>query len=429
MRNLSFIFLLSLILSSCIETPNSFDQLPPGKWRGYLKLTDPELNLFKASNNETEQITDYFELPFNFEVEYEGDNMHVYLLNGEERLKVDDVFIGRDPATAKDTLKFDFVAFDTKMEGFYEENTIEGYWKVPYKGNYSIPFIAEYGKTHRFNLKKVEAYDFDGDWEVLFNYDNPEGAYKAIGEFKQAGNNLEGTFRTETGDYRYLAGNAYENKLKLSVFDGSHAFLFSGNVQNDTIYGEFRSGSHYKTKWKAHKNLLNKSYLKDPYAMTATKDQSKANFSFQDVNGESVSLEDARYQDKIKLINIMGTWCPNCRDEINFLKDVKAKHPEVEVITIAFERYRDAKKAMDVLSKYKSKLDFDWPILLGGYADKKETAELLPFIDKIYSYPTLIMVDKQNVISDIHTGFNGPATSKYDAFEKEFYSKLNSLLN
>jgi len=429
MKKILFPFLLGILFLSCIETPNSYTHLPPGQWRGYLKLTEPELGLAVIEEEESDPIIDYFELPFNFEVAYENEQMVIHLLNGDERLKVEESILGRDPATAKDTISFNFSSFDTTMDGFYEENTIEGYWNVTYKGNYKIPFLAEYGKSHRFTNKKQEAYNFDGDWDVVFNYDDAKNAYKAVGEFKQNGNDLLGTFRTETGDYRYLEGNAYGDKLRLSVFDGSHAFLFAGSVQNDTIYGEFRSGSHYKTKWKAHKAEKGSSFLKDPYKMTAATNKGAVDFSFPNTEGVSVQLSDDRYKGKVKLINIMGTWCPNCRDEIIFLKEVRKKYPQVEIVTMAFEKYRDSDKALDVLKRYKKNMGFEWPLLLGGYADKGETAKTLPFLDKIYSYPTLLTIDGDNKIIDIHTGFNGPATSKYAAFEKEFNERLQNLLN
>ena len=68
-------------------------------------------------------------------------------------------------------------------------------------------------------------------------------------------------------------------------------------------------------------------------------------------------------------------------------------------------------------------------VLYGGYYDKKEAAEKLPQLDKILSYPTLVIADKNNRIIKIHTGFSGPATPEYKAFETEFDSILKSIRN
>jgi len=42
--------------------------------------------------------------------------------------------------------------------------------------------------------------------------------------FKQTKNKLTGTFLTTTGDYRYLDGIVTGDSLKLSTFDGAHAY-------------------------------------------------------------------------------------------------------------------------------------------------------------------------------------------------------------
>jgi len=335
--NQFFIKVLSLVsilfFVGCIEQPNSFSSLPPGEWRGILKLSDPDQILPQGLLDEEQKVLDFFELPFNMKVKYEGEDMKIFLLNGTEEIEVETVHYGRDPSTAKDTIQMKMEAFDTSLDAFYEDNFIEGYWVVNYKENYKIPFIAIYGQNHRFiNRTVADTKDFSGKWKVTFEYDN-DNAYPAVAEFKQDGNKLSGTFLTETGDYRFLDGNAYDDKMRLSVFDGAHAFLFSGTLEQDTIYGEFRSGKHYKSKWIATKE--NDFFLTDPYEMTKLTSSAAINFSFPDQNGKAVSLTDDQFQGKVKLINILGTWCPNCKDEIEFLKQVKTKNAEqIEVITM-----------------------------------------------------------------------------------------------
>ena len=60
---------------------------------------------------------------------------------------------------------------------------------------------------------------------------------------------------------------------------------------------------------------------------TGVKDPSKPfNFSFPDLNGQIVSNTDARFQGKVVLINITGSWCPNCHDEAPFLAAHKQRY-------------------------------------------------------------------------------------------------------
>jgi len=50
-------------------------------------------------------------------------------------------------------------------------------------------------------------------------------------------------------------------------------------------------------------------------------------------------------------------------------------------------------------------------------------------LNKIISYPTLLIVDRNNKVRKIHTGFNGPATSKFKSFDSEFKSIMTELIN
>ena len=151
-KHVSLLLLSITLIYACIQAPNQYTELPPGSWRGILKISEIPGADQAAILGEDQKITDYFELPFNFEVKYvEGNKMIIELMNGDEKILLDDINYGRDPATAKDTLQIQFSDFDSSLDAFYEENFIEGYWVVPNKGeNYKIPFLAQYGNTHLY---------------------------------------------------------------------------------------------------------------------------------------------------------------------------------------------------------------------------------------------------------------------------------------
>lgn len=438
---LLFSFLLTLLFlqNSCITIDNQFTAVAPGPWRAVLKLdanviqaTNPQAKpLPGAENQQFEEVMDG-ELPFVFEVKYENEtDFYIEIINGEERIKVDDIIYGRDRATAKDTIVINFPLYESYITAIYEEDVMEGKWVVTNRENYSIPFVAFHGKNHRFTtLKKEPALDVSGKWEVTFGLDEGKDPYPAIGEFVQKGNYVTGTFLTETGDYRFLEGTIQANKLYLSVFDGSHAFLFEAKIQEDsTMIGSFRSGKHYRTIWEAKRNP--DVILTDPNELTFIKEGYEGiAFSFENTDGKMVSLEDEKYQNKVKIVQIMGTWCPNCRDETNFLVDYLKKndHPDLEIISLAFEKHRSKEKAQAAVKTYKEKLNIPYEILIAGYYNKKEAGELLPMLNHVLSYPTMIFIDRNNEVRKIHTGFSGPATSKYAPFTKEFQDFTQQLL-
>lgn len=430
MKYIFAFFIASIVFTSCVEPINkSFTKLPPGIWRGVLIIDDKPV--IQKQGEEFVEKTDFSgELPFNFEVKYTADEeFYVEFHNGTERIKVTDIIYGRDRATAKDTIEMHFSDFDTYLSAIYEDDIMEGYWHVNYKDGYTIPFKGYFGKNHRFTtLKKAPTADLSGRWEVKFEA-GTEDEYPAIGEFVQDGNHLTGTFMTETGDYRFLEGTVQANKFSLSTFDGAHAFLFDGKItDNDNVIGSFKSGTHYTSTWEAKRNPDVK--LADAFDMTTSQiDDQAFDFTFNDLEGNPTSLSDKKFDGKIKLVKITGTWCPNCKDETQFLKEYLEQNPsdDIEVIEVAFEYYKEESKAIEVLERYKNKLDLPFTMLYGGIANKSVTSEKFPQISKVISYPTLIFVDKNNKIKKIHTGFAGPATSDFAKFKKEFDQIINEM--
>ncbi|MCB0706221.1 MAG: TlpA family protein disulfide reductase [Saprospiraceae bacterium] len=435
-KSIFYSFLLFVLsLNGCVVVENSYEALPPGIWRGVLQLdplsfVPPE----KAGGSIVSQEGYRKEmpkgsLPFQFEVIYDNEKeFHIELINGSERITVPDIGFGRNIRTAIDTVYIDFPVYDSYIQAQFRENILDGYWVVRYKEDYKIPFVAQYGEPNRYTDQiETPATDLSGKWEVVFSPE--EDPYPAIGEFQQTGNKLTGTFLTETGDYRYLEGTIQDDWFSLSVFDGAHAFLFEGKVlSDDQIIGSFRSGKHYQTTWSGSRNP--NATLADPDSLTFLKPEAGPfTFSFPDANGQVVSLTDREFDGKYKIVQILGTWCPNCRDETLFLKSYLEEHPQKDlaVIGLAFERYQDPTLARAAIARYQEKLDLPYPVLHAGNSNKEEAALALPMLNHILSFPTLIFLNRTNEVLRIHTGFSGPATSAYADFVADFEAFLDEL--
>ncbi|MDP4820856.1 MAG: TlpA family protein disulfide reductase, partial [Saprospiraceae bacterium] len=117
-------------------------------------------------------------------------------------------------------------------------------------------------------------------------------------------------------------------------------------------------------------------------------------------------------------------------DETTFLVDYIQKNPELEfeVVALAFERQREKEKAIRAINIYREKFQMDYPILLAGNEDKNDASEVLPMLNTVVAFPTLIIMDKKGAIRRIHTGFSGPATSTYESFTREFDQMLRELI-
>lgn len=430
--------LMILLISGCLVVDHPFTGLPPGPWRAVLKLDgnmnlpDKDLGLFEIPEIRDEAIKPG-ELPFNFEVIYDPDDAGIFsieIINGKERLVVspDDIKMGWDHRIGKDTITINFPIYESYIKGIYAENYIQGVWVVTTKEHYSIPFEATFGQNHRF-AKLLESPDLivDGKWEVTFEVET-DSPYKAIGEFKQEGSKLTGTFLTETGDYRFLEGTVRKKNMFLSCFDGAHAFLFEAKEMEDgTLSGLFKSGKHYQCLWEAKRNP--DFELRNPDSLTFLKEgYDKFAFAFPNTEGKTISLEDENLQGKVKIIQVMGTWCPNCMDETKFLLDYLAQNTrdDLKVIALGFERH-DEPQNLQLLKKYKERLGIPYDVLSAGPPAK--ALEALPMLNHIMSFPTMMLIDKKGQVRKIHTGFSGPATSEYTAFKKDFDQTVKMLLN
>jgi thiol-disulfide isomerase/thioredoxin len=427
-----FIFFISLF-SGCVTTDTAYTRVAPGVWRGVLEL---EKYRVQVNDKDTVMILyDQFkpgELPFNFEVTYiDDERFYIEIINGSERIRLDSIQYGRDRSQARDTMNVWFPEYQSYIHAQIRGGVMQGEWVVTTKEDYRIPFYAHAGRAHRFTtLQEKPQRDLTGNWATIFGVEgNPDDQEKAIGEFKQNGNHLEGTFRTETGDYRFLEGTVQGRKFFLSCFDGAHAYLFDGSIRNDTLYGQYRSGHRYQTLWTAWQDPNFK--LSSPDSLSKVKKGAKISFSVQTPEGKNLSYPSAAFDNKIKVFTVMGTWCPNCHDEQVFLTEFMKEHPdlaaEMAVVGFAFERNKDITKINSHLLNYKRKLGMPFEIVYAGKSDKASAASFFPALDAVVAFPTLIVIDKKGEVKLVHTGFDGPATSKYADFKKDFTRLIQEL--
>ena len=363
-------------------------------------------------------ITENKKLPFNFEVLSDS----IFIINSEER-------IGAAIVKKGDSLFIKMPVFDSEFHVIETPSGLTGYWYNHAKSNYKIPFTASTnskGVKNRFEVSQNNKYSsYDGEWETVFS-SGTEDEYKAIAVFSQEKGNVQGTFITQTGDYRFLQGNVINDSIFLSCFDGSHAFLFEGVLLDGVINGQFYSGSHWSEPWISTKNEL--FILQNPYSLTNQVKEEKLKFTFPGLDGKNVSYPSELYKDKVVIIQILGSWCPNCMDETKFLTALHKKHQSngLEIIGLAFEVPKALEDKIARVKDLKSHFGTEYQFLIAGNASKKEAGEALPALSEISSFPTTIFIDKKGMIRKIHTGFYGPGTGDYYT---KYVSEVNTLLN
>ncbi|WP_281847638.1 TlpA disulfide reductase family protein [Olleya namhaensis] len=398
----------------------------------YISLLLIAISLFSCDKNDTEFLTfgtyraeltvsDTEKLPFTFKVK-DANTLEIY--NAEEVIEVDEIQYKNDSVYIK------LPVFEGQLVAKIKDQTLNGRFVVAEKGRQQA-FTASKNKT-RFDSNAKAETNITGNWQTVFSPDTEADTYVAKGVFKQENNIVTGTFLTETGDYRYLEGVVNGNQLQLSTFDGAHAFLFTGTVTDSTINGHFYSGNHWKEPFTAKRNANYQlqsaealTYLKDGYDTLA--------FSFPDADGNTISLIDNQFKNKVTVVQIMGTWCPNCLDESKYYTQYynANKSKDIQFVALAFEYAKTEAKAFSFIKRLQDRLNITYPILLAqtGTTSKSKANEKLPMLNHVLSYPTSIFIDKKGKVRKIHTGFNGPATGeKFTQFKTEFTAFMDLLL-
>ncbi|KAA5549352.1 peroxiredoxin family protein [Adhaeribacter rhizoryzae] len=384
--------------------------LKPGTWRGVLTISNQELPfLLEVTKNQTGKTI-------------------AYLVNGSEKILLDEITV------TGDSVKIPLHIFDADLKAHInnQEDGLKGQWiRYNLDEPYEVEFSAKHDQQYRFSRNPAApTQNYTGKWDVVFK--DEEGIEeKAIGVFTQQGNHLSGTFLSATGDYRYLDGEVSGDELRLSTFDGSHAYLFKASPNGEgKLQGNFFSGKTGRSTWLAMRNenavlpaADTLTYLKPGY--------SKLDFTFPDLNGTKVSLADPQFKGKVVVLQLMGSWCPNCMDETAYLAPFynQNKNKGLEIIGLAYEQNPEFEKAKKRLEKLKSRFGINYPLLVAGTRDKESAAKTLPMLNHVMAFPTTIILDKKGAVRKIHTGFSGPGTGHYyEEFVQDFEKTIQKLL-
>ena len=298
------------------------------------------------------------------------------------------------------------------------------------EGDEGVPFLALRTDAPRFEkVASPVSTSISGKWDIQFISEKGDTTHN-VGIFNQNNDILTGSILTNAGDLRYLEGALTTDGFQFSAFAGLSPYLIKGKFEgNDNFTGEFFT-TRGVTKLIGKRNA--EAALADPYSLAYMKKGfERLDFTFPDIEGKKVSLSDPKFKDKVVIVSILGSWCPNCLDEMEYLSPWYKENKDrgVEIIGLAFERKDDPEYVKTVLSRLVKRYDTTYDILFAGKLGDDATAKALPQVSKIMGYPTTIFIDKKGKVRKIHTGFNGPATGLfYEEFKQDFNKVVDDLL-
>lgn len=363
--------------------------------------------------------TNHGTVPFIIEFKKKGNNYSGLLKNGKESIKLSKIEI------INKSVSIPLQPYDVTLEMEQPKKGQMTGFLVRHNKNPKVktPVTAIFGQTERFpGIKSKPSIDLNGRWAVTL-VDEQNKVETGVVVFEQKDNSLNGSILTPTGDYRYMEGYIAGQDFELASFDGVYNYLFKGKVTEDWKL-EGRILSSHLVKIEGVRNR--KAEIPDAYKQTQVE---SINFEFPDLLGNKISLKN--FKNKPVIIQLFGSWCPNCLDEMNYLipwyKENKSR--SIEIIALAFERSLDRDEAKARLAKIHKKKKIPYTLLIAGSTAEEKPKDLLPGLKNFIAFPTLIFLNKEHQVIKVHAGFTGPSTGEfYEEWKKEFNKTVNEIL-
>lgn len=403
--------LFSLIIVGIFCSCNRKPILQPGSWLGIIRIdtADPSQDI-----------------PFNMALSLSTDGQRVMeVTNAGETILITEVDL------FKDSLYLKFPIFQSEIAcRFTKDSLIGSYYPKGRAAGVAYLFFALRGVTDRFPaFQDPPAFNVTGRWRIMENPGTPDSTL-LVGEFQQDSNRVTGTVLAPSGDYRYLEGKISGNKFMVSAVDGAHSLVFTADISPDgMMQGRFVGGPKWKSVWTAVKDST-VTLPKGEELIWLKRGASRLTFTFPNVNGEPVSLDDTLFKGKVVIVEAMGTWCPNCMDESLFFNELYGKYQDqgLEIIALCFED-PTFETSQPKMQRFINQTGSRYHFLYAGPRGRESIRSVLYVADGMLAYPTTLFIDRKGEIRRIETGFSGPGTGiHYDLLTGEITRYVNNLL-
>jgi len=361
------------------------------------------------------------DIPFRFELSGEGANVKGSFFNGDERITSTSGRFERGSLMLRwddHASSLDATLHDGVLEGRYRRDGRDE------KSNYAFS-----AKRHAPPpAVKGDVPSIAGMWVIPTDSPKGEKAWRFI--VRQTGAEVSAAVLRIDGDTGALTGTYKDGKFVLSHFDSARPMLMEVTPQKDGSLELLENGKTQRTavRWEvAHAKGLPEPT--DPLKHTSVKDASEPfQFSFPDLNGRTVSNTDSKFRGKVVLVNITGSWCPNCHDEAPFLAELYKKYRDqgLEIVGLSFEE-ADQLKDLPRLRAFIKRYGIEYTMLVGG--EPSEAKDKLTQAVNWNSWPTTFFVGRDGLVRGVHAGFPSSASGDlYRQAKEEFTAEVQHLL-
>jgi thiol-disulfide isomerase/thioredoxin len=255
-----------------------------------------------------------------------------------------------------------------------------------------------------------------GEWIIPYHSEKGETAWRLI--VKQTGGLAEAAILRIDGDTGTLNGRFEHGAFRLSHFAGERPALLEIRPQPDhslKLVLTDGSGSHDMTAVRQAVAAREGIAPTDPTKQTTVQNRAEPfRFAFRDLTGKEITNADARFRHKVVVIDVMGSWCPNCHDEAPFLQALYAKYHKdgLEVVALDFEQRPDQLADPARLRAFIARYGLTYTVLLAG--ETKDVNAKLPQALHLNAWPTTFFIGRDGLVKGTHVGFTSPGSGPRD---------------
>ena len=364
-------------------------------------------------------VVNGLEIPFRFEINGDGTNVSGWFFNGDEKV----LSTGGKFENGSLVLNFDHYA--TAVEASLVNGRLAGTYT---RATGFYPFYAKRFAPSPAFPNEVPA--IDGLWQIGGVRSNKgESAWRFI--VRQSGAEVTAAILRVDGDTGALAGTYRNGKFIVSHFSGARPLVLELTPQKDGTLEIVRNREEKMVAVRASEaKLKDVPEPTDPSRHSSVKDPTEPlRFSFPDINGKVLSNTDERFRNKVVIVSISGSWCPNCHDEAPFLAELYRKYQSkgLEIVALSFEEEAQKAKGYPRLLAFNKRYGVEYPVVLAG--EQADLAEKVPQIHNLNSFPTTIFLGRDGLVRGVHAGFAGAASGVFhDNAKEEITATVERLL-
>ena len=359
-------------------------------------------------------------LPFAIQIEARGPAWRGRLCNGRTCQPFSAVRLEGD------SVILEMADYAAVIKASLRSDSLLGYYhNVGSNGPRTIPFRAGRGRQP----VSTASARLTGRWDATYYQDL--GTSPRVFDLRNAPGGFQGTIIASTADYGPFTGPVVGDSFTIGLFDGSFVYLLTGKLVGDTLRGVFHAGLRSQTPWTAVRST-GAPHLKSPAEVSRADTTEPLRFEFLDLRGELVGNYDRRFQGKVLLVDIFGTWCPTCHDATpELLRLYRRYHRRgLEIVGLAFEATGDTAIDARQVRRYRDKFGIPFPLLIAGINDSESIARALPQLRDVTAFPTTVFLGRDGRVRRIHAGFHGLAAGpQHSRMVREFETEIEKLLD